>query len=181
MDHVLGQPLGHEPGRRHRARGQQQVEIGLLRLQAVDQRQAGQRFADAGGVQPEERTRRPRAARFAEPFGEPSHLLSPAPRAPAQVGAHQGCCKPAGQTVEAEAAISGKPVQGTSLPGRPIGRGPPFVASSGREPSLVRSRLDHLPMVASRAGPASATAAAWCPVEPGGGAASPASKGGRPR
>ncbi len=73
MDDICGKPLGDDRGRSHRARGQEDADI--ERAQLLDQSRRGQHFADAGAVNPDQRSVRPDVAAHAAAFADPGRIL----------------------------------------------------------------------------------------------------------
>lgn len=90
VNDALGQTLGHQPGRGHGPRGHQQVEPGPALPDALDERQRRERFADAGAVDPDQRTRRPRHAGMAEALGQARRILPAPGHALVQMAPHHG-------------------------------------------------------------------------------------------
>ena len=73
VQHAGGQALLGERRRGHRAGGDEHCEI--LAAKALDQRNDRQHFADAGAVDPDQRTGRTRQRRFAVTLAEPRRDL----------------------------------------------------------------------------------------------------------
>ncbi len=73
MDDVGGKPLGDDRRRSHRARRQQDADV--QRAQLFDQGRRGQHFADAGAVNPHQRSMRPDVRAHAAALADPRRIL----------------------------------------------------------------------------------------------------------
>ena len=100
MPRARRQLSGHQRRRSHRAGGHQHLQGGALRQQRLDQGQERAGFADACGMQPQQRPLRTRHARGAEALAPTQGILLAAPRPPPQLRLDQGPAQRGGAAIQ---------------------------------------------------------------------------------
>ncbi len=100
MARARRQLSGHQRRRSHRSGGHQHLQGGALRQQRLDQGQERAGFADACGMQPQQRPLRTRHARGAEALAPTQGILLAAPRPPPQLRLDQGPAQRGGAAIQ---------------------------------------------------------------------------------
>ena len=102
MDRMAWQAFGHQSRRRHRARGDQEVETRMAFGESLDQRKDRKAFADRRAVEPQQRAVWPGNRAFAPPLIKPRGVLFAPFDAPFEGDIGHGFQKSSGSAVSFE-------------------------------------------------------------------------------